>query len=224
VTAEKTQAPPPVQRRRQQQRTIETRLRIIRAAISQFAQVGFDAATTRGIAEAADVQHSLVIYHFGSKDEIWNEAVREAVSWSARRDFGVIGPVPEDDPVSRLKRNFAHYIRFSAENPDFFLMLSHENRAPSARLNWLVEHHSAPTTAYLIELIRRAQALGAFVEGDPLTLLYLFLGAATSPYRSAPEIDLISGRKMGSAEEVDAHIAHCERLFFRGQAAPAPPG
>jgi AcrR family transcriptional regulator len=194
---------------------VETRLRIIRAAMSQFAQVGFEAATTRGIAEAADVPHSLVIYHFRSKDELWHEAVREAVQWYARRDFGVLGPVKDGDPVARLKRNFAQYIRFSAENPDFFLMLSQENRAPSERLTWLMERHSAPTTTYLTELIRKAQDLGAFVEGDPVTLLYLFLGAATSPYRSAPEMQILTGRSPMTPEAVEAHIAHCERLFFR---------
>jgi AcrR family transcriptional regulator len=194
---------------------VDTRLKIIKAAMSEFAALGFDGATTRGIAETAEIPHSLVIYHFKSKDELWHATIREAVRWYARRDLGPIGPVKDNDPVGRLKRNFARYIRFSAQHPDFFRMITHENRLASARLDWLVANHVRPTVAHIAELIRRAQALGAFVEGDPVSLLYVFLGSATSPYRSAREIELITGQRPDRPEAVEAHIALCERLFFR---------
>ena len=208
-----TQAKPA--RRRQQQRTVDTRLKIIGSALSEFALFGFDGASTRGIAEAADVPHSLVIYHFRSKEELWYETVKEAVRWYARRNFGVVEPVKDGDPVRRLKRNFANYIRFSAEHPDFFRMITHENTIGSERLAWLVTNHVGPTLAHMTELIRRAQALGAFVEGDPLSLLYLFLGSATSPYRSAREIELLTGRTPNSEHAIRRHIDLCERLLFR---------
>ncbi|HEY1562434.1 MAG TPA: TetR/AcrR family transcriptional regulator [Caulobacteraceae bacterium] len=202
-------------RRRLQQRTVETRLKIVRSALSEFAMLGFEGASTRGIAETAGVPHSLVIYHFHSKDELWHETVKEAVQWYARRNFGVVGPVKDGDPVRRLKRNFARYIRFSAEYPDFFRMLTHENALASERLTWLVTNHVSPTLVHTTELIRRAQALGAFVQGDPLKLLYLFLGAATSPYRSAREIELLTGQSPNSEQAIKQHIELCERLFFR---------
>ncbi|MDB5449077.1 MAG: hypothetical protein JWQ52_205 [Phenylobacterium sp.] len=206
--------------RRRQQRSVDTRLKIIHSALSQFALLGFDGASTRGIAEAADVPHSLVIYHFHTKEELWYETVKEAVRWYTRRNFGVVGPVREGDPVRRLKRNFAHYIRFSAEFPDFFRMLTRENALASKRLEWLVTNHVGPTLAHTTELIRRAQALGAFVEGDPLSLLYLFLGSATSPYRSAREIELLTGEAPDTEDAIRRHIELCERLFFRTPPAP----
>lgn len=220
MSATRSARPKPA-RRRQQQRSVDTRLKIIRSALSQFALLGFDGASTRGIAEAAEVPHSLVIYHFHTKEELWYETVKEAVRWYTRRSFGVVGPVREGDPVRRLKRNFAHYIRFSAEYPDFFRMITRENSLASERLEWLVTNHVGPTLAHTTELIRRAQALGAFVEGDPLSLLYLFLGSATSPYRSAREIELLTGEAPDSEEGIRRHIELCERLFFRTPPAPA---
>ncbi|MDB5443757.1 MAG: hypothetical protein JWP73_2133 [Phenylobacterium sp.] len=213
-------AQPKPARRRQQQRSVDTRLKIIRSALSQFALLGFDGASTRGIAEAAEVPHSLVIYHFHTTEELWYETVKEAVRWYTRRNFGVVGPVRVGDPVRRLKRNFAHYIRFSAEFPDFFRMLTRENALASKRLEWLVTNHVGPTLAHTTELIRRAQALGAFVEGDPLSLLYLFLGSATSPYRSAREIELLTGEAPDTEDAIRRHIELCERLFFRTPPAP----
>jgi AcrR family transcriptional regulator len=215
--SETTKAP---MRRRKQQRTVETRLKIIKAALSEFALRRFEGATTRGIAEVAQTPHSLVLYHFKSKDELWYETVKEAVSWYAQRDWGLSGSAPESDVVARLRLNFHRYVRFCAENPDLFRLLTHENVLASERLTWFVEHHVAGLVSRTTDLIRRAQAQGAFVEGDPLTLLYCFLGAATSPYRSAREIELLTGSRPDNAEDIERHAALCERLFFR----EPPPG
>jgi AcrR family transcriptional regulator len=208
--------------RRPQQRTVDTRLKIVRSALSEFALLGFEGASTRGIAEAAGVPHSLVIYHFHSKDELWYETVKEAVRRYTRRDFGAAEPEIDGDPVRRLKRKFARYIRFSAEYPDFFRMLKHENTLASDRLAWLVTNHVGPTMDHMAELIRRAQALGAFVEGDPLGLLYLFLGSATIPYQSAREIKLLTGQSPNTEQAIRRHVELCERLFFRTPKSGSP--
>lgn len=208
-------------RRGKQQRTVDTRLKIVRAALSEFALRSFEGTSTRGIADAAQVPHSLVVYHFGTKEELWYETVKEVVSWYTRRGFGDARGPRARDPVARLKRDFAQYIRFCAENPDFFRLLTHENVLASERLTWFVTHHVGPTVARTTELIRRVQAQGAFVEGDALTLLYLFLGAATSPYRSARELELLTGRRPDVEATIETHIALCERLFFRPDPSPA---
>lgn len=210
--------PAPV-RRRKQQRTVDTRLKIIKAALSEFALRSFDGATTRGISDVADVPHSLVLYHFQNKEQLWYETVREVVSWYTRRAFGSGASGSSRDAAARLRRDFAFYIRFCAENPDFFRLLTHENTQASDRLTWFVTHHVGPTISRTTRLIALAQSEGCFVEGDPLTLLYLFVGAATSPYRSAREIELLTGARPDVEASITAHIATCERLFFR---TPAP--
>ena len=203
----------PVQRRKQQ-RTIETRQKIMKAALAEFARRGFEGTSTRDIAVAARVPHSLVIYHFGGKDDLWYETVREAVGSYTRHSFGAVVPVREGDPAMRLRKIFSRYIRFSAEFPDFFRMMTHENLFESKRLAWLVNTHLKPSTNHLTELIRRAQKQGTFVKGDPLRLLYLFLGVATSPYRSARELKLLTGKAQDTTSAINNHIALCERLFF----------
>jgi len=212
-------APKPTARRRKQQRTVDTRRKIIRAALTDFALVGFEGSSTRRIAELAGVPHSLVLYHFKNKESLWYSTVQEAVEWYTLTGFGRIGPAKAGDPVRRLKRIMARYIRFSAKFPDFFRMLTHENMVGSARLRWLVSNHVGPTVAHVSELIRRSQAIGAVVEGDPIYLVYLFLGTATSPYRSAREIELLTGARPDSDSAVQRHIEVCERLFFRTPAA-----
>ncbi|OHT84962.1 TetR/AcrR family transcriptional regulator [Mycobacteroides saopaulense] len=52
-----------------------TRQRILSTARRVFAEVGYEKATIRGIAAAADVDKSSVIQYFGSKSNLFREAV-----------------------------------------------------------------------------------------------------------------------------------------------------
>lgn len=55
-----------------------TRRRILDAARSVFAKVGYERATIRGIAAAAGVDKSSIMQYFGSKQDLF----REAVHWT----------------------------------------------------------------------------------------------------------------------------------------------
>lgn len=52
-----------------------TRVAILAAARTQFAELGYDAATVRAIARAADVDPALVLHYFGSKAALFAEAL-----------------------------------------------------------------------------------------------------------------------------------------------------
>ncbi|MDP1825898.1 MAG: TetR/AcrR family transcriptional regulator [Archangium sp.] len=51
----------------------QTRARILEAADGLFGTLGFDATTTRDIAERSGVNKALIHYHYGSKDELLAE-------------------------------------------------------------------------------------------------------------------------------------------------------
>jgi AcrR family transcriptional regulator len=52
-----------------------TRAAILAAARTQFAELGYDAASVRGIARAADVDPALVLHYYGSKAGLFKEAL-----------------------------------------------------------------------------------------------------------------------------------------------------
>lgn len=56
-----------------------TRQRILLAARKVFAEAGYDKATIRGIAELSGVDKASVIKHFGSKQDLFDEAVQWTV-------------------------------------------------------------------------------------------------------------------------------------------------
>lgn len=60
---------------RKKQTPEKTRERILEAAFELFAECGFDATSIADVADAAKVRKSLVLYHFESKETLWQTAV-----------------------------------------------------------------------------------------------------------------------------------------------------
>lgn len=69
-----------------------TRAAILAAARTQFAELGFDAATVRGIARAADVDPALVLHYFGSKAGLFAAALELPFDADAIVDRVIAGP------------------------------------------------------------------------------------------------------------------------------------
>jgi AcrR family transcriptional regulator len=61
----------------------ETQARILAAARRVFASSGYERATIRAIAAAAEVNPGLVIHYFGSKQELFTQAARISISGSS---------------------------------------------------------------------------------------------------------------------------------------------
>lgn len=57
------------------ERRRQTEARILAAAREKFAEVGYDRTTIRAVAAAASVDPALVMQYFGSKDELFRQAI-----------------------------------------------------------------------------------------------------------------------------------------------------
>jgi AcrR family transcriptional regulator len=70
----------PERKRGPRQDGVQSREAILDAAREQFAALGFEGATMRAIARAADVDPALVSYYFGSKSGLFVESLRLPVN------------------------------------------------------------------------------------------------------------------------------------------------
>jgi len=109
-----------------------TRERILDAAAQQFAALGYSGATTRGIAEAAEVSELTLFRHFGNKKNLFMQAVQQGsampgigaalagqISGDLRQDLTLIG---------------AHFLKTLIERREAILMTLHEaGRLPEVR-------------------------------------------------------------------------------------------
>ena len=204
-----------VRQRRRQQRSIDTRDRILEAAALEFAEHGFEGASTRNVAAQAGVQLPLVVYHFKSKEGLWRAVLTSLnerfVNMYRTRLEGLRGV----DAPTQLRLILEDFIRFSAENPAFHWLMSHEASKGGRRMNWLVEEYVRHFFKEITDLIRAAQKVGRFVEGDPHHLLYIFVGAVTHLFMLGAEVKKVSGKSPTSTAYVEEHVKLCMGLFFR---------
>jgi len=202
-------------KRREQQRAVETREKILAAAREEFARHGFEGSSTRTIAEAAGIKHSLLIYHFETKAGLWRTVLMEIHQRRRERVQAQLAALQDKDDITKLRTILAGFVRFAASDPHWHWIMAYSSATPAAELKWHVTHYINETLAETGKLIRAAQRAGKFVKGDPLHLLHLFIGAATRIYLVRPEAERTLHRSMLDPEFVEEHTQVCLRLFFR---------
>src|SRR5690606_30540825 len=58
-------------KKRRSARGNDVRQRVLKAALECFGLYGFEGTSTRTVAKRADVTHTLLLYHFQSKEQLW---------------------------------------------------------------------------------------------------------------------------------------------------------
>jgi TetR/AcrR family transcriptional regulator len=200
--------------RRPQQRSLDTRDKLVAAAVEVFAERGFQGATTRTIAERAGVALAALPYHFETKEALWRAAA-ERLFAALEAELGArargLAKLPAGERLSEL---IGHFVRFAARHPELHRFMLNENGGgESPRLAWLVEHHVRPLFRGVRTAIRDAQARGLAPPGRPEHLFYAWIGAASMPYAVAPEFRLLTGLDPATPARVDEHVALLLRLF-----------
>lgn len=201
--------------RKRQDRSIETRKRIISAATKEFSISGFDGVTTRSIAKRAKVPHGSVIYHFETKFGVWKTVMEGVINEFHETFKKTLEEFKSADDVTKLKAFQRKFIELSASHPQYNWLMSQESGEGSKRLSWLIDSIVGRDIEESIELISKVQKLGKYVNGDPTHLHYLFVGAASRIFMLSGEVERTMGKSPFSKEFVKSHVALCEQLFFR---------
>lgn len=96
----------------------DKRKRIIEAALREFAERGFDAASTNSITETAGISKGLLFHYFGSKQGLYlaivQHCIEHSAAWSAqdRED-----EPPAADFFERLLQTGMRKLRYTVEHP-----------------------------------------------------------------------------------------------------------
>jgi TetR/AcrR family transcriptional regulator, regulator of cefoperazone and chloramphenicol sensitivity len=109
--------------RARRDRGTETRERLIEAAIDVFGRQGYEGATTREIAKAADANLAAIVYHFGSKEALYTAVAEHLVAEIDRRMGPVLAfveasfPTRPADAIALLKRMLEAFVDVVLGNP-----------------------------------------------------------------------------------------------------------
>jgi AcrR family transcriptional regulator len=139
-----------------------TRERIVAAAVSLFAEQGFDATSVNEVVLRARVAKGALYHHFASKDDLLYEVYRELVERQSAGLTEILGRgLPPAQALRELIADLVTTTAASAREAKVFFRESHrlgdanQARVRSARRGI----HDAVT-----ELVRSAQASGEFAQ------------------------------------------------------------
>src|SRR5680860_1034123 len=129
-----TKADPQRRRRRGSE---ELRVRLLEAALAEFAEHGYDGASTRAIAGRAGAHQPQINYHFHSKLELW----RAAVDYLMDRLDEALAGIDGTDAREAMAGVIRGLVLFAAEWPELNRIMIQEGTAESERLTWIVDRH-----------------------------------------------------------------------------------
>jgi len=202
-------------KRRAQQRSIETRDLILRAALLEFAERGFEAGSIRNIALRTGLQHPLITYHFRTKDILWRAVAESA--FAEIRHLWDEGLPSEDDPmrpIERLRNAYLASFRFKVAHPDFHHFMLHESQSGNPRIQWLVETILRPMLDRLLPHICEAQACGELPKGDPVLIHYMLVGMTSVLTSLRGEISLTAGVDVMAPDITNAYADIIDQFLF----------
>lgn len=219
-TAKTTRPSPPLGRRqdegrREQARAIETRRKIMDAALVEFAEHGFDGASSRRIGERAGLDFTLITYHFRNKDTLWRAVAEDAFSQIEEKWNEAIPPDSDLSAGDRVREEFKTFLKFTIEHTAFHHFMLRENQGNSPRLQWLVENVLLKTRQRILPQIRAAQADGTLIKADPDLLYYMLIGMTSVLSSLKGEIGSTIGFSLSDSKAINRYWKIIEAAVFR---------
>ena len=206
-----------------QQRSEITKANILKVAMKHFSERGFDAANTRDIADEAGASHSMIRYHFGTKEMLWKDAISDMFA-DFRQQLGFDGPNP---PALLSKSDFKAFIRnyiyYCAANPAHSRIMITESIRGGDRLKWMVEELIKPVHGHYLSVLRHHISENNLPDAWLVSLMSMIITTCQMPFVLATEVNLTYGVDMLSTPAVEAHIDSVLALFFEQSAERQAP-
>lgn len=190
--------------------------RLIKAAVSLFAQHGFDAVSTGAVATAAGLTQSMVHYHFGTKDKLWNAAVEHIMQAHGNMFSLHLEDLRDVDPLARLKIMVRRFITANAAEPDLNRIILHEGMKDSPRLKWLAQRYMVRGYATFNSAIEAAIASGAVRRLPPRDVTNIIVGACVTTFTLSRLLKEVYGDDATSAEAVSSLSDTLLEVLFKG--------
>jgi len=209
-----------------------TRRAILDAAIDVFAERGFEGATMRQVAERADVKQPLIVYHFESKEALWQASV-DAV-WKRlyeRVVEGVGGTAASLDESfepgrarpEALRQFVVSVLRAFAAEPAYIRIVLREAGTDGERFEWLSRHHMQGDFQSFLGLLTLAREARLVPQGASLGhLIYAFAGALFFPFAVAADVRENLGLDPGDPAFIEAHADTLVALLTGSGRGPTP--
>ena len=199
----------------EQQRAIDTRRTILEAALVEFAERGFDGASTRRIGERAGLEYTLITYHYRTKDALWRAVAEYAFEQISLAWDEAIPAESTMTAAQRVRAEFHAFMQFTVRNTAFHHFMLRENQADSPRLAWLIEKVISTTRNRVMPHIRAAQAEGDLIQADPDLLYYMLIGMTSVLSSLNGEMASTIGFSLNDSSKIEEYWQLVDRSVFK---------
>jgi TetR/AcrR family transcriptional regulator len=201
-------------KRAEQQRSQTTRSAILQAALGEFAEKGFEAASIRSIAERTGLQHPLITYHYPTKDVLWRavaeetfKRIREAWDQGAREQAHL-------SPLERLRAEYDAVFRHTVAFPEFHRFMRQEASNSNPRLQWVAQTVLKPLISRLLPQIEAAQKQGLLPRVEPILFHYMMISLTAALSEFGPEMRVTRRLDADNSEIVEAYWRLVDTTVF----------
>lgn len=178
---------------------------ILDAALSVFARDGYDGASLMDIAALADTRHPLLLYHFGSKENLWRQVMSHIFD-ELKANYSAVVELSRDlSALDSLKMFIRAFVQFSARHPDRVTLVLNEMRADGERLAWLNAEYMVVLHAQLNALFDRVEAEGRLKPIPRPNLIFILIGSVSTLFMAEPVVRHIYGMDPQTPDHVSAH-------------------
>jgi TetR/AcrR family transcriptional regulator len=200
--------------RSSQKRGDDVRERVLQAALECFGAFGFEGTSTRAVAERAGITHTLVLYHFGSKEDLWIATMDNALKAYQASVSENLEDQTGRSAAEVLKRFIEQFVRLSARYPQIHRIMTMEGNQDTPRLQWVIDNYLRGHFSLVRDLIKRAQAEGSVRECDAARLYYYIIGGGGTLFTLSTEYRELTGRNVFSEAEIFRNIAFLYETVF----------
>jgi AcrR family transcriptional regulator len=185
----------------------DARLRLLQAAQEEFAEQGFDAATVRAICKRAGANIGGINYYFGSKEELYIEAVKYAHTSSAWMERFPI-PSAETPPVEKLKTFIREMVvrMHATTSRSAMKLMMREMADPGKAAHVVVEEFMKPSALALKGILR--ELLPHADEPQILATGLSVMGQILFYRQNRPVAEMIFGKDAIALLDVDRVVDH----------------
>lgn len=128
------------QGRRTAQEAEQTKKAILKIAAQLFCQYGYKKVSLRQISEQANVSHSLLRYHFGSKEKIWQHISDHIYQYFQEYFQYIIDSLPQNLPANvQLYKLMNRVLACSLNDPRAITFLADAVRQEKSMVNYFLE-------------------------------------------------------------------------------------
>ncbi|MFO7724570.1 MAG: TetR/AcrR family transcriptional regulator [Oceanipulchritudo sp.] len=190
--------------------------RILMAALTLFADGGYHGTTVDAIVARANINKRMVYYYFGNKEKLYEAVVTEAYTRLEKLEEATV--VDNLDTEEWVRGIVATYFRFLRENPEFNKLILWENLNKGQGITIVKTRiNKLPVLKRLDTVIREGVAKGQLrPDLDARHLLVSLIGLCQVYFANRYTLTQMLGMNMGSAEVLDAGMAHVSRLLLEG--------